>query len=288
MIAAKTTDIPLRTAARKINLPSGASCGGLTELRLRCGREAVAVLRDGSMTVCSGRLTSDDIAECFQELCRNSVHSYSREIAEGYITLEGGHRVGFCGTAVISGGRLTALKDISSLNIRFAREVKGCAEELYRRAFSDGICSLLVTGLPLSGKTTVLRDLARILGQSRRVALIDSRGELAACLRGTPQLDVGANTDVLSGYPKTEGIMCALRSLSPEMIICDEISGEEQAIKHCLHCGVKMIASIHAAGAAELKRRGDAALLSGFDKAAFLEPLGRLRSVESLRGGELP
>ena len=290
MIAAKTTSrnpnrteaVPLHKAAQKITLPEGGA-ERIAEIRLRTNRPAYAVTLDGENIPCSPPFSQEDISECFLELCRNSVHSFAREIAEGYITLPGGGRVGFCGTAVMQDGRLTSLRDISSLNIRFPRQVKGCAEELCRRAFRQGLCSLIVCGKPLSGKTTVLRDMARILGKSRRVAVVDSRSELAGVQGGVPSLDVGENTDVLNGYSKADGIICALRSLSPEIIICDEIGDDAGAVRQCMSCGVKLIVSAHAGSITELKRRPALSeLLSLFDKAALLGELGRLVEIAEL------
>lgn len=285
MIAARkyTNDVPLISAARKITLPAGG-ISQLAEIRLRTGRSAYAVRLDGKMLRCSAPFTQEEITECFHELCRNSVHSFAREIAEGYITLPGGHRVGFCGTAAAQDGKLAGLRDISSLNIRFAREVKGCAEELFAGAFADGLCSLIVAGKPLSGKTTVLRDLARILGESHRVCVIDSRGELAGVSGGVPALDVGENTDVLNGYSKSEGIMCALRSLSPDIIICDEIGGDAAEVRQCMFCGVKLVVSAHAGSLAELHRRpGVSELLPYFDKAALLGSRGSLMEITEIK-----
>ncbi len=274
MINAKTQDIPLKTAAAKIRLPAGAD---IAEIRLRAGRCAAAVTVSGKIIPCSAPFSEKDIADCFAELCRYSVHSYSREIAEGFITLDGGHRVGLCGTAVMSGGAVVSVKDISSLNIRIAREVRGCAEELYGRFFAGGLCSLLLAGRPMSGKTTVLRDLSRMLGEKYRVALIDSRNELSASVRGLPTLDVGENTDVLCGYTKSAGIMTALRSLSPDVIICDEIGDDYEAVEQCLFCGVKVIAAAHAGSLSELsRRRGTDRLLPLFDCAAVIGGRGRL------------
>lgn len=288
MIAARRSSggIPLEYAAGKLRLPEGGT-GSLAEIRLRTGRRAVAVYLDGGMRCCSEPFTQEDITACFLELCRNSVHSFAREIAEGYITLPGGHRVGFCGTAVMQNGRIAALRDVSSLNIRFAREVRGCASGLCERAFSEGLCSLIVAGRPLSGKTTVLRDIARILGATHRVAVIDSRGELAGVHSGVPALDIGENTDVLNGYPKGEGMLCALRSLSPEVMICDEIGGDVEEVRQCLNCGVRLIISAHAGSIRELERRaGFAELLECFDKAALLGDRGKLLELRELRGAE--
>lgn len=283
MIAARTTaGVPLAHAARKITLPPGG-ISKLAEIRLRTGRCACAVTLDGKMLSCSDVFTQEDITACFLELCRNSVHSFAREIAEGYITLPGGHRVGFCGTAAVQDGKLMALRDISSLNIRFAREVKGCAQELYERVFTDGLCSLIVAGKPLSGKTTMLRDLARIAGGSHRVCVVDTRGELAAVHDGVPALDIGENTDVLNGYSKADGIMCALRSLSPEIIICDEIGDDAGAVRQCVNCGVKLVVSAHAASICELRRRpGISELIPYFEKAALLGERGKLLEVTEL------
>lgn len=288
MIAARRSSggIPLEYAAGKLRLPEGGT-GSLAEIRLRTGRRAVAVYLDGGMRCCSEPFTQEDITACFLELCRNSVHSFAREIAEGYITLPGGHRVGFCGTAVMQNGRISTLRDVSSLNIRFAREVRGCASGLCEMAFSGGLCSLIVAGRPLSGKTTVLRDIARILGETHRVAVIDSRGELAGVHSGVPALDIGENTDVLNGYPKGEGMLCALRSLSPEVMICDEIGGDAEEVRQCLSCGVRLIISAHAGSIQELERRaGFAELLECFDKAALLGDRGKLLELRELRGAE--
>lgn len=280
MIAAKNIrTVPLRFAAKKITLPQG----NIAEIRLRVGRSACAVMTDGRLVKCSEPFSRQDIAECFLELCRNSVHSYAREISEGYITLPGGHRVGFCGTAVEQEGKLSTLKDISSLNIRFAREVRGCAEELCSRAFRDGLCSLIVFGKPLCGKTTVLRDMARILGDAHRVSIIDTRGEIAGVYGGVPALDIGENTDVLNGYSRGEGIMCALRSLAPEVIICDEIGSDAEEIRQCMNCGVKIIVSAHAGSIAELlSRTALRELLPLFDKAALLGGRGRLAELSEI------
>lgn len=281
MISVKKTEIPLRSAAEKIRLPAGI--GDIAEIRLRAGRCAAAVTTSGRIICCSAPFSEKDIADCFAELCRYSVHSYSNEIAEGFITLDGGHRVGICGTAVLGGGRITAVKDISSLNIRIAHEVRGCAEEIYTRFFSDRLRSLLLAGAPMSGKTTILRDLSRVLGRDHRVALIDSRNELSASVRGLPTLDIGENTDVLCGYPKAEGIMTALRSLSPDIIICDEMGNDCEAVEQCLFCGVRIIAAAHAGSISELSRRyGTDRLLPLFDCAAVVER-GKLTESRVMR-----
>ncbi len=281
MITAKTTELPLKTVGGLVRIPADIGKGELAEVRLRSGRPAVAVTVTGRCRVCSETLTRTDIENCFMELCRYSVHSYAREISEGYITLDGGHRAGFCGTAVMQDGRLASLRDISSINLRLAHEVKGCAEQLYSTAFANGLCSLLIAGKPMSGKTTVLRDLARLLGERHRIAVIDSRNEIAAVANGTPTLDVGLNTDILSGYPRQEGMSIALRTLSPELIMCDEIGGDFSAVEQCLSCGVKLTATVHAGSMYELEQRSETArLLPLFDCIAVLSEKGKLSEIK--------
>lgn len=281
MITAKNAVLPLKAAERLIKLPDGIKRNELCELRLRMGRPATAVMISGRSVTCSKPLTKQDIEDCFGELCRYSVHSFRREIAEGYITLPEGHRAGFCGTAVMRDGDIETLRDISSINLRLAKEIKGCGEALYHAVFAKSLRSLLIVGAPLSGKTTVLRDLTRLLGERHKVALIDSRNELAACHGGTPQLDVGLNTDVLSGYPKSEGMEIALRTLSPEIIICDEIGNDISAIEQCIHCGVKLIATAHASSLEELsKRRDTAGLIGSFDCIAVLCGKGQIAELK--------
>lgn len=285
MITARNAVLPLKTAERLIRLPDGISRNELCELRLRLGRCATAVTLGGRNVTCSKPLTKQDIEDCFGELCRYSVHSFKREISEGYITLPEGHRAGFCGTAVMCGEKIETLRDISSINLRIAKEIKGCGEALYHAVFEHTLHSLLIVGAPLSGKTTVLRDITRLLGEKHKVALIDSRGELAACHDGAPQLDIGLNTDVLSGYPKSEGMEIALRTLSPEVIICDEIGNDIRAIEQCIHCGVKLIATIHASSIEELsKRRDTAELIGAFDCIAVLRGKGQ---ISELKGAAL-
>lgn len=266
--------IPLRSA-EKIRVTEPIS--GIAEIRLRAGRPGVCVNIFGEMRVCSEPFSAAEIADCFAEICRYSVHSFQEEIAQGFVTLEGGHRVGICGTAVTNGGRIEMFKDISGLNIRIAHEVRGCADEIYSRFFLRSPRSLLIAGKPLCGKTTVLRDLARQLGERHRVTLIDSRNELSASHRGVPSLDIGLNTDALVGCPKSEGIMLALRTLSPEFIICDELGSDKDAVGQALFCGVKLIASAHAGSLDELeageRTRGLARL---FERRALIGERGRL------------
>lgn len=258
----------------------------IAEVRLRAGRPCVAVDIYGNMRVCSDVFTQDAINECFSEICRYSLHSFQSEIARGFVTLDGGHRVGICGTAVKNGDKIEFIKNVSGLNIRIAKEVVGCSDGLYNQLFSIQPCSLLLGGKPLSGKTTVLRDLARKLGENHRVTIIDSRNEISASVGGIPTLDVGLNTDVLCGCEKSEGIMMALRSMSPEIIICDEIAHDEAAVEEALFCGVRVVASVHAGSIKEMRDRSQiGSLMRNFEYIAMLGERGEIADIQ--KGGEL-
>ncbi len=241
------------------------------ELRLRVGAPAVLSLPDGLKTVGTSPVTRRQMDNMVLSLCGHSVYSHQQEMASGFISLPGGHRAGVCGTAVVSSGEVCAVRDISSICLRIAREYHGCASELADRLYAGGLCSAVIAGQPASGKTTLLRDAACILAdRGLRVAVIDERGELS--IEGSV---VSCLCDVLSGYPKGAGIMTALRGLSPDVIVCDELGGESDihAVEAGINSGVHFLCSVHAGCALELaKRPQTAALLAtgGFRRFALL------------------
>lgn len=244
------------------------------EIRLRAARPVVIVTRGGSLFVYkSGRTglvyspgalsaTSAELQSSFSRMCGYSVHSNSAAAASGFISLAHGHRAGVCGTAVVAeDGKVKAFRDISSVNLRIAHEVPGAADEIYSSLFSRGAASAIIAGPPLSGKTTVLRDLSRRLsgpsgGKYYRVAVVDERGEIAASSGGCPQCDVGFS-DVLTGYPKDVGILTALRTLSPQFIVCDEIGNlsEAKRIAEGMNSGVNFLVSVHVGKDEDIYRR---------------------------------
>ena len=225
----------------------------ICEIRLRAGLPVVLETVRGR-AVLERRPSPDEISECIKSFCHYSLHSFERELKEGYVTLKGGHRAGFCGSAVIKNGELETIKNISSINIRIAREIKGCAEQLKNIVFSENFRGLLIAGKPMSGKTTVLRDLCRMIGNEHKLAVIDTRSEIAASYEGVSRNDVGIFTDVLDGYGKQEGIEIATRVLSPEYIACDELTGETEYADLCLNSGVKIIFTAHCDAMAQAKK----------------------------------
>ena len=190
-------------------------------------------------------------------------------------------------------GTVRAFRDISSVNLRIAHEVRGAADEIYTRLFNNGAVSAIIAGPPLSGKTTLLRDLARRLsgpsdGNFFRVAVVDERGEIAASSGGCPQCDVGFS-DVLTGYPTDAGILTALRTLSPQMIICDEIGSlsEAKRISEGMSSGVNFLVSVHVGKNEDLRRRPAVSELisSGvFSKLVMLgEAPGEIEGIYDLK-----
>ena len=200
-----------------------------------------------------------DIVDTFNNICNYSVYNRQNEIVNGFVTMYGGHRAGICGTAVVNNGKIVNIRDITSINVRIAREHKGCADSLYNKiiAVSGGV---LICGAPCSGKTTVLRDLARLLSTKgkKNVALIDERGELAGTASGKFQNDIGM-CDVYDSYNKSEAMLHAIRSMAPEIVICDEIGSKEDiyAVEKSVNCGVRIISSTHCANEYELKQKAN-------------------------------
>ena len=193
-----------------------------------------------------------------------SRYAAAETLREGYLSVRGGFRVGLCGTAVMKDGANTNLKNFSSAVIRIAREKRGIADELAPKLFPDGeFASTLILSPPGGGKTTLLRDLVRRLSEGvegcgpRRVSLIDERGEVAVMYRGEPQMDVGPHTDVLDACPKALGIPIVLRAMNPLIFAVDEITVREdlKAAAMAAGCGVRLLATIHAAGVEELARK---------------------------------
>ena len=239
---------------RKIPVHTAES---INEIRLRVNRpisvtslgENYFVTENGSLTLSDSLgiiCTYENISESFKAVCEYSVHSYQKEISQGFITIEGGNRVGICGTAV-GQGKIETVKYISGLNFRIAGQTFGCSRQLCERLFSEDPVSVLITGEPLSGKTTYLRDMCRIMGRKHRISIVDSRSEIASCYHGIPQNDVGYFADVLDGYDKKNGIETAIRVMSPEIVVCDEIGGKDDcfAILESINSGVKFLASVH-------------------------------------------
>ncbi len=207
-------------------------------------------------------VTLQDLKETLEYISNFSLYAYEDEIRQGFITVQGGHRIGLAGKVILDIDRIKSIQHISFLNIRVSHEIKGCGNEMIPYLFDKGeICHTLMISPPRCGKTTMLRDLIRLLsnGDNERegicVGLIDERSEIAACYRGIPQNDVGIRTDILDCCPKAEGMLMMIRSMSPRLIAVDEIGKKEDidAIAYVMNCGCKMLATVHGSSLEDIR-----------------------------------
>ncbi|NLL95823.1 MAG: stage III sporulation protein AA [Clostridiaceae bacterium] len=267
----------------------------LEELRIRAGQPLMGVFagfdhfigKDGFLSdnpQFALTISSKEVDNLFMLLCEHSVYAYQDDISRGFITLKGGHRAGICGTVIYEGTVIKGMKDISSVNIRFSRQIKDCARDVFGYIVRNkqDIYNTLILSPPRCGKTTLLRDLCRIVSSGTgvtfkglRTAVIDERSELAASYRGIPQNDLGPRTDVLDGCRKREGIEIMLRGMAPQVIVVDELGAnhDPDAIKMAWNAGVRIIATAHAYGLDDFKRRlnvGQLAAKDGFERIILL------------------
>lgn len=245
----------------------------LREIRIKA--DCPLLLCSGSgRRVCPGVVNKkQEIEASFRKICASSAYTHRNEIRSGFVTLPGGHRVGIVGTAVMEeSGRVAGMRDIYGLSFRVAREYPVPTGDLMQKICEgERIKNLLLAGPPCSGKTTVLRALAKDLSESVQVSVVDEREELFPSSRPVP---VGC--DVLRGYPKATGILQALRTLSPRVIVCDEIGTAEEvsAMLNGLRSGVSLLISAHAYSPKEILQRPpvrDLFVAGGIDLAAFLD-----------------
>lgn len=253
-------------------LLSGTELDGVEEIRLRRGLPVSismnntcffinqkGMLRTSSEhAVCASK---NDIDEAVELVTASSLYAVSDEIKNGFVTVGGGHRVGICGRAVMKDGEISFIKDICGLNYRFAREVKGAADSIINEiAERNMINNTLIISPPQCGKTTILRDIARQLSYKNiKVSIVDERGEIAGMNNGVSGYDLGANTDVMDFCPKASGMLMMLRSMSPEVVITDEIGTKDdiEAIEKLINSGVRVVTSIHSGSREEILNRAD-------------------------------
>lgn len=247
----------------------------LQEIRIRLYHPIELVFDERIQWIHEVKPTLKDRVFILNQLSEFSLYRLEDELREGYITIKGGHRVGLAGEVNTKSGRVKAIKHITFLNIRIAKEQIGSAMSIIPYLYEKGYHNTLLIGPPQSGKTTILRDLARLIGSGwqtkipRKVAIIDERSEIAAANRGIPQHNIGLRTDVMDACPKAEGMMMMIRSMSPEIIIVDEIGSKEDvaALFEAIHAGVTVISTVHGRSISEIKTRPSLKQL--FDEKVF-------------------
>lgn len=236
-------------------------------IEIRYGQQSSYITPSGQLTSNARQgwlFTSENSAKLLNLISQHSLYALEEELKRGYITVVGGHRIGIAGKVVMEQNEVKGIREITSFNIRIAREKKGVAQKVMPYLFESGqVLNTLIISPPQCGKTTLLRDIARSLSygselsSSRKVAIVDERSELAGCLHGVPQRDVGPRTDVLDACPKAFGMMMMIRSMSPDVIVVDEIGRTEdgEAVWEAIHAGVSIICSAHGAELSEVAQR---------------------------------
>ncbi len=232
----------------------------LEEIRIRVSKPIILKYSKKEYIAEEVIVSQEEILETLQIICDNSIYSYQNQICNGYITLKGGHRVGITGNVVISEGKIVNISYISSLNFRIAKQIIGASNRILKYVLNveeNSIYNTLIISPPGAGKTTLLRDLVRKISQGMEqiqfkgitVGLVDERGEIASMYKGVSQNDLGLRTDVLDNIPKYIGMKMIIRSMSPEVIVADEIGSMQDvdAINYATCCGIKGIFTAHGA-----------------------------------------
>ncbi len=271
----------------------------LEEIRLRAGRRIVLKFTKGEK-ILNGLVEIEDILHTLQNICDNSIYSYQNQICEGFITIKGGHRIGITGSAVISNGKVTNINYISNLNFRIARQIIGCSNNIIENIIdipNNNIYNTLLISPPGAGKTTLLRDIIRNLSsgienigfKGKTIGVVDERGEIAAMYKGVPQNDIGLRTDVMDNIKKSEGMKMIIRSMSPQIIVADEIGSKEdvEAINYAICCGIKGIFTAHGNSLEDLNLNPAISELINkqiFEKLIFLDinQKGKINSIYKL------
>ncbi|MGN0159369.1 MAG: stage III sporulation protein AA [Brotaphodocola sp.] len=261
------------------------------EIRLRVNAPLLIIFRNLEFYVTQeGKLTKyseeayvvskQELKETLEYISNYSLYAFEEEIRQGFITIQGGHRVGLAGKVICDENGIRSMKFISFMNVRLSHQIRGCADSVLPYLYHQGnIVHTLLISPPRCGKTTMLRDLIRQISNGseegkletdsgktdampvRRagmtVGVVDERSELGACYQGIPQNDLGIRTDILDCCPKAQGMMMLIRTMSPQVIAVDEIGSREEleAMEYAMNCGCKLIATVHGGSLEDIRQK---------------------------------
>lgn len=231
----------------------------LQEIRLRIGQPVTVLYQNEELILPTmysekKRLGKQEMKETIEHISNYSLYAYEHELKQGFITIEGGHRVGMAGQVIMEGGKIKNMKYISSINIRVSHEVLDCANKIFPYiTYNKQMYHTLIISPPRCGKTTLLRDVIRQISDGNRwikgctVGVVDERSELGGCYLGVIQNNLGMRTDILDRCPKADGMIMLIRSMAPQVVAVDEIGAKEDvhAIEYAMHCGCKLLATAH-------------------------------------------
>lgn len=234
----------------------------MEEIRIRIQRPLEVIIK-GKPTYLNYIVTNEDGIHLLNQLSQHSIYTIEEELRRGYITIRGGHRVGLAGKVITEKGKVKVIRDVTSFNIRMARQKVGIANPLVSVLYKHHWLNTMIIGPPQTGKTTLLRDLARLISEgnqtisSSKVGIVDERSEIAGCVKGIPQHTFGTRVDVLDACPKAEGMMMMIRSMSPDVLIVDEIGRHEDsgAVMEAIHAGVRLMTTVHGFSFEDIKKR---------------------------------
>lgn len=265
----------------------------LQEIRIKVNKPLIVQVGKDEY-VSRYKATEDDMKKILNKMSGYSIYAVEEELRQGYVTIKGGHRIGICGECVTEGLRVKTIKNISSINIRVCKEIIGCSNKLMKNILlKDRVLNTIIISPPKCGKTTILRDITRNLSNGmkevglagKKISVIDERSEIGACANGVPQMDIGIRTDIMDNCPKSIGIMMAIRSMAPEVIVCDEIGTYEdmKSVLMAVNCGVNIITTIHGFGIEDLYNRDvfkDITQNNVFERAVILDSTKAAGSIK--------
>lgn len=263
----------------------------LEEIRIKADSDIRILSKNQELVVAlkeQAQVSGEDLDQILNNLLSYSYYAYEEELAKGYITIAGGHRVGVCGRVVLDNGHVSLMKDISSLNLRRSREITGIADHLLPKILNkQQLSNTLIVSPPKCGKTTLLRDIVRVLSyRGFKVGVCDERSEIAGSYLGKSSYDLGPRTDVLDGCPKAEGMIMLIRAMSPDVLVTDEIGKKEDcaAIESAICAGVNIITTIHGSTYQDIIESNIGALVSKgvFSRLVFLTNQPRTGTISEI------
>lgn len=274
----------------------------LQEIKLRIGQPLILVYKGEELVPGGIRdkphiVTAEEIRETLDYVSGYSLYAFEQEMRQGFITIEGGHRVGVTGQAILEEGKVRNIKYISSINIRMAHEVPGCADKVFPYiTYNRQLAHTMIISPPGCGKTTLLRDIVRQVSDGNEwvrgmtVGVVDERSEIGGSYMGIAQNHLGVRTDVLDGCPKAEGMIMLIRSMGPQVIAVDEIGMESDvhAVAYAMHCGCKMLVTAHGSSVEEIAKKPALARMietQAFERYIVLENKEQVGQVSAIYDG---